>query len=89
MKQTTKEEREKHVAQMRANHRIEGFKPDTEDFIHAAEIHRRGSIVGRHAKAGPEIRRIHARQVLITLPLLVLAAQLEGAAGASPLQTDA
>ena len=31
MKQTTKAEREKHVAQMRANHRIEGFKPDTED----------------------------------------------------------
>ena len=28
---TTRAEREKHVAQMRANHRLEGFEPDAED----------------------------------------------------------
>lgn len=31
MATTTKTEREKHVHQMRANHRIEGFDPDAVD----------------------------------------------------------
>jgi len=31
MNTTTKAEREKHVAQMRANNRIEGFLPDADD----------------------------------------------------------